>query len=58
MIVFPCGMYATASVQLGAAARLPLVHAVGTGAAWAAAFVCALTFAAMLVWLATRRLLV
>lgn len=58
MIVFPCGMYATASMQLGAAARLPLVHAVGTGAAWAAAFVWTLTFAAMIVWLATRRLLV
>ena len=58
MIVFPCGMYATASMQLGAAARLPLVHAVGTTAAWAAAFVWALTFAAMIVWLVTRRLLV
>jgi tellurite resistance protein TehA-like permease len=58
MIVFPCGMYATASMQLGTAARLPLVHAVGTAAAWAAVFVWALTFAAMIVWLATRRLLV
>jgi tellurite resistance protein TehA-like permease len=58
MIVFPCGMYATASMQLGAAARLPLVHAVGTTAAWAAAFVWALTFVAMIVWLVTRRLLV
>jgi tellurite resistance protein TehA-like permease len=45
MIVFPCGMYATASMQLGTAARLPFVHAVETAAAWAAALV-------------TRRLLV
>jgi tellurite resistance protein TehA-like permease len=58
MIVFPCGMYATASMQLGAAAQLPLVHAVGATATWAAAFVWALTFAAMIVWLVTRRLLV
>jgi tellurite resistance protein TehA-like permease len=53
MIVFPAGMYATASLQLGTAARLPLVHAVGTAAAWAAASVWVLTFAAMIVWLAT-----
>jgi tellurite resistance protein TehA-like permease len=54
MIVFPAGMYATASLQLGTAARLPLIHAVGTAAAWAAASVWALTFAAMIAWLATR----
>jgi tellurite resistance protein TehA-like permease len=55
MIVFPCGMYATASMQLGAAARLPFVHAVGAAAAWVAALAWALTFAAMIVWLATPR---
>jgi tellurite resistance protein TehA-like permease len=54
MIVFPAGMYATASMQLGIAARLPPVHAVGTAAAWAAAFVWTLTFAAMIAWLAAR----
>jgi tellurite resistance protein TehA-like permease len=53
MIVFPAGMYATASMQLGTAARLPFVHAVGTAAAWVAALVWALTFAAMIVWLTT-----
>ena len=54
MIVFPAGMYAAASMQLGTAARLPLVHAVGTAAAWAAAVLWALTFTAMIVWLAIR----
>jgi tellurite resistance protein TehA-like permease len=54
MIVFPCGMYATASMQLGTAAGLPLIHAVGTAAVWAAGLVWALTFAAMIVWLAPR----
>jgi tellurite resistance protein TehA-like permease len=54
MIVFPAGMYATASLQLGTAARLPLVHAVGTAAAFAAVLVWALTFAAMIAWLATH----
>jgi tellurite resistance protein TehA-like permease len=54
MIVFPAGMYATASLQLGSAARLPLIHAVGTAAAWAAACVWAMTFAAMIAWLAAR----
>jgi tellurite resistance protein TehA-like permease len=54
MIVFPAGMYATASLQLGSAARLPLIHAVGTAAAWVAACIWTLTFAAMIVWLAAR----
>lgn len=51
MIVFPTGMYATASVQLGAAAGLPLVRDTGTGAAWLAAGAWTLTFAAMIVTL-------
>jgi tellurite resistance protein TehA-like permease len=54
MIVFPAGMYATASLQLGSAARLTLVHTVGTAAAWAAALAWALTFAAMTAWLAAH----
>lgn len=49
MIVFPAGMYATASMQLGAAAGLPLMQRVGTAAAWVAAAAWALTFTAMLV---------
>jgi tellurite resistance protein TehA-like permease len=48
MIVFPAGMYATASMQLGTAARLPLIHAVGQSAAWPAAATWALTAAAFL----------
>jgi hypothetical protein len=47
-------MYAAASMQLGTAARLPLLHSVGTAAAWAAAGVWALTFAGMIVSLAAR----
>jgi len=54
MIVFPAGMYATASMELGTAARLPLVHGVGAVAAWPAAAAWALTFAAMLVSSARR----
>jgi tellurite resistance protein TehA-like permease len=52
MIVFPAGMYATASMQLGTAAGLPLIHVVGTAAAWPAAAAWALTFAAMVASLA------
>ena len=52
MIVFPAGMYATASLELGAAARLPFLHAVGTIATWVAASVWALTVTAMIVSLA------
>ncbi len=48
MIVFPAGMYATASMQLGAAAALPLIHRIGTAAAWPATAAWALTFTAMI----------
>lgn len=48
MIVFPAGMYAAASMQLGAAAGLPLVHQIGAAATWAAAAAWALCFAAMI----------
>ena len=41
-------MYATASMQLGAAAALPLIHRIGTAAAWPAAAAWALTFTAMI----------
>jgi tellurite resistance protein TehA-like permease len=62
MIVFPAGMYATASLQLGTTVRLPFLHAVGTVATWVAAFAWTLTFTAMIVWIAhgvvTRRLFV
>jgi tellurite resistance protein TehA-like permease len=54
MIVFPAGMYATASMQLGSAAGLPLVHAVGTVATWVAASAWTLTFTAMIVSLVAR----
>ena len=54
MIVFPAGMYATATMQLGTAARLPLLRDTGTGAAWLAAGAWALTFTAMIVTLFTR----
>jgi tellurite resistance protein TehA-like permease len=54
MIVFPAGMYATASMQLGSAARLPLIHGVGTLAVWPAAAAWALTLAAMTASLARR----
>jgi tellurite resistance protein TehA-like permease len=47
MIVFPAGMYATASIQLGTAAGVPLIHGAGSAAAWAAAAAWALTFTAM-----------
>jgi tellurite resistance protein TehA-like permease len=36
-------MYATASMQLGTAAGLPLIHGVGTAAAWPAAAAWALS---------------
>ncbi len=48
MIVFPAGMYATASVQLGTAAGLPLVHDIGQAAVWPATVAWALAFAAMI----------
>ena len=48
MVVFPAGMYATASMRLGMVAGLPLIHAVGAVAAWPAAAAWAVTFTAML----------
>jgi tellurite resistance protein TehA-like permease len=48
MIVFPAGMYATASMRIGTAAGLPLIRQTGTAAAWAAAAAWALVFAAMI----------
>jgi len=47
MIVFPAGMYATASMQIGTATGLAFIHRVGTVAAWPAAAAWALTFVAM-----------
>jgi tellurite resistance protein TehA-like permease len=52
MIVFPAGMYATASMRLGTAAGVPLIHGAGTAAAWPAAAAWALTFTAMVASLA------
>ncbi len=49
MIIFPAGMYATASMQLGTAARLPALHGTGAAAAWIAAAAWALAFATMIV---------
>jgi tellurite resistance protein TehA-like permease len=54
MIVFPAGMYATASLQLGTADRLPLIHGAGMVAVWPAVAAWALTFAAMTVSLARQ----
>lgn len=54
MIVFPAGMYATASMQLGTAAALPLIHRIGTAAAWPAATAWTLTFTAMTASVLTR----
>jgi tellurite resistance protein TehA-like permease len=47
MIVFPCGMYATASMSLGASAHLPVLSDIGRVAAWPAAIAWAFVFAAM-----------
>jgi tellurite resistance protein TehA-like permease len=48
MIVFPAGMYATASMRIGSVARVPAVHDMGTVAVWIAVAVWALVFAGML----------
>jgi tellurite resistance protein TehA-like permease len=50
MIVFPAGMYATASMRIGAEAGVPLIRAVGTAAVWVAAAAWAAVFAAMIAW--------
>jgi tellurite resistance protein TehA-like permease len=54
MIVFPAGMYATASMRIGIEAGLPPIRELGTAAAWVAAAVWAAVFAAMLAWPITR----
>lgn len=46
-VVFPLGMYAAASLRLGAAARLPWMHHAGAVAVWAAAAAWVLVFTAM-----------
>lgn len=50
MIVFPAGMYATASMGIGAEAGLPLIREIGTAAVWVAAAVWAAVFAGMIAW--------
>jgi tellurite resistance protein TehA-like permease len=52
VIVFPLGMYAVASWQLGAATGLTLLHRVGAIAVWPAALAWAITSAALVVSLA------
>ena len=49
MIVFPAGMYATASMQLGLTARLPAIRAAGTAAVIPAAAAWAVVCAAMII---------
>jgi tellurite resistance protein TehA-like permease len=44
MIVFPAGMYATASMRIGTVAGVPLIHQTGTAATWIAAAVWAAVF--------------
>ena len=51
-VVFPLGMYAAASLEIGRAARLPLLDDVGRVAGWVAIVVWAIVFAAMLVTVA------
>lgn len=46
-IVFPLGMYAEASMQLGTVAGLPIVEAIGRSWTWLAVAVWAVVFAAM-----------
>ncbi len=54
VIVFPLGMYAVASWQLGAATGLGLLHRVGTIAVWPAAVAWAVTAAALCASVAVR----
>jgi tellurite resistance protein TehA-like permease len=54
-VVFPLGMYAMAGLQLGSAARLPLVHHIGAVAVPAAAVAWALTFIGLAASPFTRR---
>jgi tellurite resistance protein TehA-like permease len=50
MIVFPAGMYATASMQIGAEAGVRQIHEIGTAAVWVATPVWAVVFAWMIAW--------
>ncbi|MGH3301590.1 MAG: tellurite resistance/C4-dicarboxylate transporter family protein, partial [Streptosporangiaceae bacterium] len=54
VIVFPLGMYAVASWQLGAATGLTFLHRIGTAAVWPAALAWAVTCAALGVSVAGR----
>jgi tellurite resistance protein TehA-like permease len=54
-VVFPLGMYALAGLQLGTAARLPLVHHIGAVVVPAAAAAWALTFTGLAASPLTRR---
>jgi tellurite resistance protein TehA-like permease len=47
MVIFPLGMYATASMQLGSAASLPAIRQIGAGFTWAAAAAWVVVFASM-----------
>jgi tellurite resistance protein TehA-like permease len=47
-VVFPLGMYAAASLEIGTAEALPVVTSIGRAAAWVAAVVWLLVFVGML----------
>ena len=51
MIVFPAGMYATASMRIGATAGVPAIRDTGTAATWIAAALWAVVFT----WMAPPR---
>ena len=48
MVVFPVGMYATLGMRLGMGAGPPVIHRIGTAAAWPAAAPWSLVSAAMI----------
>ncbi len=54
MIVFPAGMYATASMRIGAEAGVPLIREIGSTAVWVAAVAWAVVFAWMIAWPVAR----
>jgi tellurite resistance protein TehA-like permease len=47
VVVFPLGMYATASLQFGRATGMTLIHTVGAAEVWPAMMAWAITFALM-----------
>jgi tellurite resistance protein TehA-like permease len=55
MIVFPAGMYASASMRIGAAAAVPAIRDTGTAAAWLAAALWAAVFTWMTAVTLSRR---